>query len=84
MVWIPGGAFERGCEDVGCAEEEGPARELVVSGFAIDIHEVTVADYALCMLASDAPCSPPARVWEGEGSPYNFDAPKRCGTRSMA
>jgi formylglycine-generating enzyme len=43
MRWIPGGAFLMGCADF--YPEEGPVHEVTVSGFWMDEHAVTVAEY---------------------------------------
>lgn len=45
MVWIPGGSFIRGSNDPARAEE-GPAHEVIMDGFWMDVHEVTVAEFA--------------------------------------
>lgn len=80
MVWIAEGSFVRGCEGIGCLEDERPERELWLAGFGIDRREVTVADYTACMTATSDPCSQPEGVWDGD-SPYaelfNFGAPDR-------
>ncbi len=44
QVWIEGGTFSMGSEDV--YREEGPIHEVTVDGFWIDTHEVTNAQFA--------------------------------------
>lgn len=46
MVWIPGGEFVMGTNEVDAYEAEKPAVDLSVDGFWMDIHEVTNAEYA--------------------------------------
>jgi len=43
MVWIPGGEFLMGSDDF--YPEERPARRVVVDGFWLDEHPVTVAEF---------------------------------------
>ncbi len=43
MTWIPDGTFLMGCADF--YPEEGPVHEVSVSGFWMDEHAVTVAEY---------------------------------------
>lgn len=43
MVWIPGGTFWMGSDDH--YAEERPAHQVVVDGFWMDSHEVTVAEF---------------------------------------
>lgn len=51
MVKIEGGALTIGCApgDGACAADEQPAHEITVNSFWLDKHEVTVADYAVCV-----------------------------------
>lgn len=44
QVWIEGGTFSMGSEDV--YREEGPIHEVTIDGFWIDTHEVTNAQFA--------------------------------------
>jgi len=46
MVWIPGGEFVMGTNEMDAYAAEKPAVDLTVSGFWMDIHEVTNAEYA--------------------------------------
>ncbi len=43
MVWVPGGSFLMGSEDF--YPEESPVHRVSVSGFWMDEHAVTVAEY---------------------------------------
>ena len=43
MVWVPGGTFLMGSDDF--YPEEGPVHRVSVSGFWMDEHAVTVAEY---------------------------------------
>ncbi|MDR7131963.1 formylglycine-generating enzyme required for sulfatase activity [Algoriphagus sp. 4150] len=45
MVWIPGGKFVMGTNEVEAYSAEKPAVDLSVKGFWMDIHEVTNAQY---------------------------------------
>lgn len=45
MVWIPGGEFVMGTNEVEAYEAEKPAVNLKIKGFWMDIHEVTNAEY---------------------------------------
>ena len=62
MVEIPGGVFKMGCAagDPYCAESahvEQPQHAVMVSAFYMDTVEVSVAQYARCLLAGR--CGPP-------------------------
>ena len=51
-VKVPAGRFVMGCtSSMPCKDDERPAHSVLVSAFAIDEHEVTVAQYAACMAA---------------------------------
>lgn len=45
MVWIPGGEFVMGTNDVDAYDAEKPAVDLKVKGFWMDTHEVTNAEF---------------------------------------
>ncbi|MCH2133199.1 MAG: formylglycine-generating enzyme family protein [Phycisphaerales bacterium] len=45
MVWVPGGTFHMGRNNAQ-APEEGPRHPVVVDGFWMDVHEVTVGEFA--------------------------------------
>ncbi|TFV97595.1 formylglycine-generating enzyme family protein [Algoriphagus kandeliae] len=46
MVWIPGGEFTMGTDEVNAYAAERPAVNLSVDGFWMDIHEVTNREFA--------------------------------------
>ncbi len=46
MVWIPGGKFVMGTDEMEAYPAEKPAVELSVSGFWMDTHEVTNAEFS--------------------------------------
>jgi len=51
-VKVPAGRFVMGCTpSMPCKDDERPAHGVMVSAFAIDEQEVTVAQYAACMAA---------------------------------
>jgi formylglycine-generating enzyme required for sulfatase activity len=47
MVWIPGASFQMGSDSPLALPDERPVHEVRVSGFWLDIHEVTNAEFAL-------------------------------------
>ena len=51
MVWVPGGSFTMG--EGARYTEEGPPRGAAVKGFWIDAHEVTNAEFAAFVKATD-------------------------------
>jgi formylglycine-generating enzyme len=46
MVWIPGGTFLMGTDDVASFPNERPAHRVHVEGFWIDVYDVTNAEFA--------------------------------------
>jgi formylglycine-generating enzyme len=46
MVWIPGNRFEMGTDNSMAPAEERPAHHVILSGFWIDQHDVTNAEFA--------------------------------------
>ncbi|TDQ18918.1 formylglycine-generating enzyme required for sulfatase activity [Algoriphagus boseongensis] len=46
MVWIPGGEFIMGTNEADAYDAEKPAVNVKVSGFWMDLHEVTNAEFA--------------------------------------
>src|SRR5271165_3923818 len=46
MVWIPGGTFLMGTDDVSSFPNERPAHLVQVQGFWMDEHDVTNAEFA--------------------------------------
>jgi formylglycine-generating enzyme required for sulfatase activity len=71
MVRVPPGPFTMGCDDCGDAlspgTDERPAHEVTLSGFDIDVTEVTQAAYAACVAATA--CSEPSNNYDPEGTP---------------
>lgn len=60
MVLIPGGAFLMGCsprDDFPCDPDQLPQRLVTVKAFYLDVHEVTVTEYAACVSVGE--CSVP-------------------------
>ena len=45
MVWIPGGEFAMGTNDLRSLPNESPAHQVKVEGFWLDIHDVTNAEF---------------------------------------
>ena len=45
MVWIPGGKFIAGSDGPEASRHEGPAHQVTVDGFWMDVTEVTNADF---------------------------------------
>lgn len=52
MVWIPGGTFDMGATDREGRPDEYPAHKVRVSGFWMDQHEVTNAQFAKFVAAT--------------------------------
>jgi formylglycine-generating enzyme required for sulfatase activity len=52
MVWIPGGEFTMGSEHRHAQPNEGPAHRVKLSGYWIDRHDVTNADFARFVAAT--------------------------------
>ncbi|MBM4344121.1 MAG: formylglycine-generating enzyme family protein [Deltaproteobacteria bacterium] len=75
MAKVEGGVFWMGCnvqKDASCnaISNEKPQHKVAVSTFWLDIHEVTLAEYAQCVAAST--CSEPM----GSFMPMGWDASK--------
>jgi formylglycine-generating enzyme len=51
MVWIPGGTFEMGAEDPALADSQ-PVHGVTLTGYWMDEHEVTNAEYAAFVRAT--------------------------------
>jgi formylglycine-generating enzyme len=45
MIWVPGGEFQMGAQEGEGFAEEHPAHQVQVSGFWMDTHEVTNAEF---------------------------------------
>ncbi len=71
MVRVPPGPFTMGCDDCGDdispGTDEQPAHEVTLSGFDIDITEVSQAAWAGCVAASA--CNEPSANYDPEGTP---------------
>lgn len=86
MVGIPAGPFFRGCSngfggivDLKCAPSEMPAGIVTTRAFFIDLNEVTVGRYAVCVKAGVCPL--PLDVGECNwGSPGREQYPINCVT----
>ena len=52
MAWIPGGEFVMGTDDKDSMANERPAHEASVSGFWMDVHDVTNAEFAAFVAAT--------------------------------
>lgn len=80
MVFVPGGAFFRGCNqqiDDTCANSEKPAGMVEVDDFFMDINEVTVLEYTRCV--NEMGCSPTPSVGECNFTePDRLDYPINC------
>ena len=63
MVWIRAGNFWMGCANPKCKEttDENPVHLVWLSGYAVDLFETTVAEYAECVGAGA--CGVPAGVY---------------------
>jgi formylglycine-generating enzyme required for sulfatase activity len=70
-VRVPPGPFTMGCDDCGDdispGTDERPAHEVTLSGFDIDVTEVTQGAYAECVAASA--CSVPSANYAPEETP---------------
>ena len=67
MVVLPGGAFLMGSppDETGRYDDEGPQRRVQIKSFAAGKHEVTWAEYDVCVSAGA--CSPPRDDGFGKG-----------------
>ena len=63
MVAIPTGTFTMGCDEAKasdrCFDDELPKHTVFLDAYAIDIHEVTNAQFALCVADGDCEAPPP-------------------------
>lgn len=62
MVAVPGGKFFMGDDDGD--QEERPAHQVILSPYCVDLHEVTVAEYAACAQAGSCEVAPTAVSWK--------------------
>jgi formylglycine-generating enzyme required for sulfatase activity len=77
MVRLPGGTFMMGCVDGDsqCGNDEKPAHRVNLDSFYLDVHEVTVAEYAQCV---NAGVCKPALIADNEYDEfYNWNKPGR-------
>jgi formylglycine-generating enzyme required for sulfatase activity len=82
QVEVAAGAFAMGCNtkaDTQCASDEKPEHMVTLDAFAVDMTEVTQAQYALCTQAGV--CSLPYCPWNPCTSP---DLPIACVDREQA
>ncbi|MBI5536121.1 MAG: formylglycine-generating enzyme family protein [Deltaproteobacteria bacterium] len=69
-VEVPAGEFTMGCNDpidTSCEVSESPLHKVTLSGFLVDKHEVTMAEYKACI--DSCVCSEPAQAFDPKGSP---------------
>jgi len=78
MVRIPGGTFRMG--SAGGGGDEAPVHEVRVSGFLMDVHEVTQAHFETLMGMNPAKFKSPDRPVEQLGW---YSAIKYCNMRSL-
>jgi len=82
MVLIPAGWFAMGCaaDDNECGSDEKPGKRIYVDSFYMDIHEVTVSEYADCV--KTGACREPKNKDENKycnwGYPNRGDYPANC------
>lgn len=72
MVLVPAGKYWRRLSPEQDGEKQ--VREVYVSGFYIDVHEVTVAEYRRCIEAGE--CSAPKKT-HSDRRKYNYGASER-------
>jgi len=86
MAKVSAGEFWMGCndrQDPDCRDDEKPGRRVTTAAFWLDVHEVTVSEYAACVTAGR--CSAP-----NAGKTCNFgqagrgDHPVNCVDRDQA
>jgi formylglycine-generating enzyme required for sulfatase activity len=78
---VPEGPFIMGCNeavDGTCAADEFPMRTIFVSGFEIDVTEVTQEQYTACI--EQGACSPPSCEWDCAATTF----PAVCINRPQA
>jgi formylglycine-generating enzyme required for sulfatase activity len=80
MVRVPGGSFMMGCVDGDsqCKDDEKPRHQVTLRSFDLDVHDVTVAEYAQCVNAGR--CKEPsstATARDQWADFYNWQRPGR-------
>jgi formylglycine-generating enzyme required for sulfatase activity len=81
-VDVPAGEFAMGCDsttDSACSSDEDPEHMVALDDFAIDVTEVTQAQYAACVEAGA--CTLPYCVWDACTTP---NLPITCVDRAQA
>ena len=83
MVLIPAGEFMMGCnskKDSSCDGDESPYHEVYLDAYYIDVHEVTLAEYAKCVKAGK--CEKPGDKSDWEYCNWGYsdrdDHPVNC------
>ena len=67
---VPAGVFAMGCQpanDAECRADENPGHDVTLADFAIDVNEITQAEYAVCL--QDGKCTLPYCAWDPCTSP---------------
>jgi serine/threonine protein kinase/formylglycine-generating enzyme required for sulfatase activity len=90
LVFVPGGAFERGCPagargDGPPCPEDAPHGPVVTGAFAVAVHEVTVEEYQACIATGE--CSALGELASDDCNhalPNRKDHPVNCVTWSQA
>jgi formylglycine-generating enzyme required for sulfatase activity len=78
MVLIPAGVFEMGSVDGDGTEL--PVHKVAVEGFAMDVTEVTTAQYEACVRGDACPPASDTADWPGIGQQQHVAASTLCNT----
>jgi len=75
MALIPAGSFAMGCAaaDNECDSDELPVHRVTLDAFQMDVHQVTVAEYAQCV--SQGACRTPRSPDDGWQEFYTWNRP---------
>ena len=89
MVWVAPGPFWMGCnsvKDKECSKRpnESPQHEVVLSGYWLDKHEVTVSAYGACVSAGKRSKPDATSSYCNWGKPDYAQHPVNCVTWSQA
>ena len=76
MSLVPGGIFWMGEDHA--TEEEAPRHRVAVRTFAMDVHELTVADYAACVAAGACTAAHSDHALCNTGHADRSDHPINC------